>query len=101
MRLFQYNESNKMKLNIILFFICAFLIYVITQYQELITQKEHQIKIQQNNQTLLTQQIRKIYNEKIILEQENEELVKTSKTDSFNWYQDISNTNVIKRLQKN
>ena len=90
-----------MKLNIILLFVCALLFYMIIQYQSLIIQKEHQIKIQQNNQTLLTQQIRKIYNEKIILEQENEELVKTSKNDSFNWYQDISNTRVIKRLQKN
>lgn len=90
-----------MKLNIILLFVCALLFYMIIQYQSLITQKEHQIKIQQNNQTLLTQQIRKIYNEKIILEQENEELVKASKNDSFNWYQDISNTRVIKRLQKN
>ena len=90
-----------MRLNIILLFVCVLLIYMIIQYKAIISQKDHQIKIQQNNQTLLTQQIRKIYNEKIILEQENEELVKASKLDSFNWYQDISNTSVIKRLQKN
>lgn len=90
-----------MKLNIILFGICIFLVHVITLYQNLINQKKVLIQNFQQNQNILTQKIKDIYNDKVKLEQENRELTKAAKNDSFNWYQDISNTNVIKQLQKN
>ena len=101
MRLLPNLRSNKMKLNFILISICAFLILLINQYQTTIEEKNTLIKTYQRNQNTLTQKIKDIYNEKNILMQQNKELSKAAQKDNFNWNEDISNTLVIKRLQKN
>lgn len=55
----------------------------------------------QHNQNMLLTKIRRIYEEKEKLEQTNAELERLAQQEqeSFNWYQDISNTLVIKQLQ--
>lgn len=55
----------------------------------------------QHNQNMLLTKIRRIYEENEKLEQANAELERLAQQEqtTFNWYQDISDTFVIKRLQ--
>ena len=57
---------------------------------------------QQNNKLLLNK-IRRVYAEKIILQQENKKLEEAAKMDNnnFDWDADISHSSVIKCLQAN
>ena len=89
-----------MKIYIILAFNIVLLGVVINQYQTKIKYLEQKLTLHQQNQHLLNNKIKEIYDAKIILEEQTKKLKQEALKDSFNWYSDISNTYVIKQLQK-
>ncbi len=90
-----------MKIYLTFLIILILLSFIIKQQQDKINYQEKQITSYQKNEHILANKIKDIYNEKIILKQQTEELKKASTKDSFDWNRDISNTYVIKQLQKN
>ena len=90
-----------MKLNLIFITIILVLLFFLKTTTITLKQEKDKILFYQKNQTRLENQIRRIYDEKLKIETENQELKKISSKDTFNWHQDISNTLVIKRLQQN
>ena len=90
-----------MKLNLIFITIILVLLFFLKTTTVTLKQEKDKILFYQKNQTRLENQIRRIYDEKLKIETENQALKKLSSKDTFNWRQDISNTLVIKRLQQN
>lgn len=88
-----------MKLNAILLMLLLVVIFICYIQKNKINALDHKTKTQQQNLLFLSQKIKDIYNEKIILEKQKKELSIEAKKDTFDWNIDISNTNVIKRLQ--
>ncbi len=76
------------------------LILIIIKQYEKINNINQQITLYQKKEDILIKQIKEIYNEKILLEEQTEKLQKASKKDYFDWNRDISNTHVIKQLQQ-
>ena len=90
-----------MKLNIIFFTLLMFVIFICYLLCNKINKLNQQNKLHIQNEQILSQKIKDIYNEKIILEKHQNELKQEAKKDTFDWNRDISNTHVIKRLQTN
>lgn len=90
-----------MKQGIILLIIFSGLIAGIRYYQVQATFAAEKADNYQRNNTLLLGQLRRVYAEKIRLSEENEVLENAAKADKekFDWYIDISNSAVIRRLQ--
>lgn len=90
--------------NTLIFIIIAIGLIFLSRYyrQEMIANKEKAELYRQNTDTLLAK-IRKIYDEKILLEQQNKDLHEAAKKDQayFDWHRDISQSNVIKQLRQN
>ena len=89
-----------MKLNTILILFIAILLFYLKITNLYLAQEKNKSSFYQQNQNKLQSTIQRIQNDKLKLEKINNELKTLSKKDTFNWYQDISNTYVIKRLQK-
>lgn len=90
-----------MKLNLILLFVIILQLFITKHLQTKLSNQEDLTSFYKQNKNILLNKIRSIYDEKILLENENQELQKLSQQDTFNWHQDISNTSVIRKLQKN
>lgn len=90
-----------MKIYIVFLIILAFLITIINQQQKTINNIKQQILLNQQNERILINHIKDIYNEKLTLKEQTQKLKNASTKDSFDWNADISNTYVIKQLQKN
>jgi hypothetical protein len=90
-----------MKQGIILLIIFLGLIAGIRYYQMQAEVAAEKADNYQRNNALLLGQLRRVYAEKIRLSEENEILETMAKADEekFDWYVDISNSAVIKRLQ--
>lgn len=92
-----------MKLNLVLIITLATVLIILQYYHYELNNTKQKINIYQKNQNQLIANIRRIYHEKTILQQEKialEELALKDKS-LFDWHIDISNTSVIKRLQAN
>ena len=89
-----------MKLNIVFIFIIIILLFYLKITNLYLEQEKNKSILFKQNQNKLQTTIQRIQNDKLKLEKINNELKTLSKKDTFNWHQDISNTYVIKRLQK-
>ena len=89
-----------MKLNIVFIFIIIILLFYLKITNLYLEQEKNKSLLFKQNQNKLQTTIQRIQNDKLKLEKINNELKTLSKKDTFNWHQDISNTYVIKRLQK-
>lgn len=90
-----------MKINLILG--CLLLVALtLLQYYRINAKQvtEKAINYQRNNELLL-KQIRRVYEDKIKLQQQNAELEKAAKADErqFDWFYNIEHTAVIKQLR--
>lgn len=92
-----------MKEKLVYIFIIIALLVAINHTQKKAEYYKESATIYRKNQNSLNTQLRRIYNEKNLLQKQNEELEKHATKDiqSFNWHTDISNTSVIKRLRQN
>ncbi len=88
-----------MKLNTFLLLLLLGIVLICYIQKKQINTLNQQTKSQQQNLNYLSQKIKDIYNEKIILEKQKKQLYEEASKDTFDWNRDISNTNVIKRLQ--
>ncbi len=90
-----------MKINI--FLLLLLIVFANYNYHllEKIKKIKEQIKTYQQNELILSKKIKDIYNEKLLLENAKKTLSKEAKKDTFDWHADISNSYVIKCLQKN
>jgi len=70
--------------------------------QEMLNNRQKADLYQQNNHALINK-IRKVYDEKILLEQQNKDLQASAEQDKnyFDWHRDISQSHVIRRLREN
>ena len=60
------------------------------------------LAVAENNTELLKKTLEREHNDKIEISKRNEELEAAAKADtSFDWYADISNTDVVKQLRAN
>lgn len=90
-----------------LFFLCVFFIYILTLgliYYKNVADDERDLKqfYCANNQVLINK-VRKIYDDKVATDRENEELrraIREDKDSSFDWHQDISSTLPIITLKR-
>ncbi len=89
-----------MKLNLIFIIIILILLFLLKITNLTLKHEQSKATFYQQNQKQLQTEFQRIKNDKLKLEEINRELKILSEKDSFNWHQDISNTNVIKRLQK-
>lgn len=90
-----------MKQGIILFIVFLSLVGGVRYYQNKASTEAQKADNYRRNNTLLLNQIRRVYAEKIRLSRENEVLEAAAKADKaiFDWHTDISNSAVIKQLQ--
>jgi len=92
-----------MKNLIIIGIIGICLIAAICFYRQEMLSYQKQAEIYHQNTNVLIARVRRIYEEKIKLQQDNQALEQATEQDKgyFNWYTDISRTEVIKRLRQN
>ncbi|MBQ8751129.1 MAG: hypothetical protein IJZ30_05800 [Alphaproteobacteria bacterium] len=90
-----------MKINLILITILVITLNLCYNLQKQIQEIRNKVTLYKKNEQLLSSKIKELHHEKIKLETIKEELLSETKKDTFNWHADISNTHVIKRLQKN
>ena len=90
-----------MKQGFILLIVFSGLVAGIGYYRQKAASETLKAENYRQNNDLLLKQIRRVYEEKIKLQHENEILENMAKEESaeFDWYRDISNSAVIKRLQ--
>jgi hypothetical protein len=92
-----------MKFNLFLISVIIILACGIKYYHKKADETDQLNKKYQQSQNQLAIQLRRIHNEKIILQQQKTTLETCAIKDKpiFNWHIDISNTSVIKQLQTN
>ena len=92
-----------MKFNLFLISIIIFFASAIKYYHKKADEATQLNKKYQLSQNQLVTQLRRIHNEKIILQQQKTTLETCALKDKiiFDWHIDISNTSVIKQLQAN
>ncbi len=92
-----------MKQVILMICLLAIMILTIGYYREKAIKSQKQNEIYQQNNTTLLNKLRRVYDEKIQLEEQNLELEKRAKEDKtfFDWNADISNSAVIRQLRQN
>ena len=90
-----------MKQGVILFIIFVSLVIGVRYYQIKADAEAEKADNYRKNNALLLNQIRRVYEEKVRLQRENEVLEELAKEENevFDWHRDISNSAVIKRLQ--
>lgn len=93
--------GGKMKQGIVLLIIFFSLVIGIRYYQVKADNEACKADNYRKNNTLLLNQLRRVYEEKIRLLRENEVLEELAKEENevFDWNRNISNSAVIKRLQ--
>ena len=90
-----------MKQGVILFIIFILLVIGVRYYQIKADAEAEKADNYRKSNTLLLNQLRRVYEEKIRLQRENEILEELAKEENevFDWNRDISNSAVIKQLQ--
>lgn len=92
-----------MKAFLIKITVLAGLVGLIVYYYQLAEERKRAMTEYQRDSNMLADRLKKIYQEKIELEEKNEILEKEAEKDRavFDWYLDISNSAVVKRLREN
>lgn len=96
-------------MNKILLIVIAFLLIIIIWIQWGSNHKSNEIKELQNKLTVAVQnedmykkKLEREHNDRVEISKRNEELEAAAKADaSFDWYADISNTDIVKQLREN
>ena len=103
MRLISLNKEQRMKFNLFLIAIILILAFGMRYYHTKANQATFQAKQYQLSQNKLITDIRRLHNEKIILQQQKTTLETCAIKDKpiFDWHADISHTSVIMQLQAN
>ena len=103
MRLISLYKEQRMKFNLFLITIILILALGLRYYHTKANQATFQAKQYQLSQNKLITDIRRLHNEKIILQQQKTTLETCAIKDKpiFDWHADISHTSVIMQLQAN
>jgi len=92
-----------MKAFLIKIAVLAGLVGLIVYYYQLAEERKRAMTEYRRDSNMLADRLKEVYQEKIELEEKNEILEKEAEKDRavFDWYRDISNSAVVKRLREN
>ena len=79
------------------------LLGMIVYYYRLAEDRKNQVTEYRQNSNVLAGKLKEVYEKKRVLEEKNEELEKEAEKDRavFDWYRDISDSAVVRKLREN